>query len=109
MNISSKEAQESEHKEIYSEIIKFYDIAESMIDSIESDGIENPEEQVLVAAPVIEQLQKSTDILSETYIKFVKANGVVGNSDKRKVESAIREIFVSISKFADDAEKILVK
>ena len=55
------------HEENYNSIIRFYDLAEELIDTVESKEIEDPSTQLDFIEPLVEQIEEATDVLAEEY------------------------------------------
>lgn len=93
-----------EYREFYDEIVKFYDLAEVVIDVIENSN-EDTDVQVALAAPVIEQVRESADILTEAYLRFIENGEKLSNHDIKRIENAMRKIFASILNFKKEMKK----
>lgn len=96
-----------DHKQVYGEITKIYDLAEGIIDAIEQEDVRNPEEQIAIAEAVIEQAGESGDELSEVYVDFVENGCQPAVSRVGRIESAVRKVFISISDFDENLKKLV--
>lgn len=95
-----------QQEQFYGEIVRIYDLAEGLLDAIEHQDVKNPEDQVRLAEPVVRQVEESVEVLAETYLNFVENGEAANDSQMRKVESAIRKIFVAISEFNDTVKEL---
>lgn len=80
----------------YHEICGLYDLAEEVLNTCESDYISDPETQLNLIEPLVEQVGESADVLTEEFI-----NAASGQGNKKKIEAALRKLFVAI----DDYQK----
>jgi len=98
--------KKDQQEEFYDEILKFYDLAEDLIDIIEAPNTEEKEIQANLAIPVIEQVQDSADVIAESYLNNVKNNGISSGKDIKKVEVAMRKIFAAVVNFANEVKDL---
>ena len=79
----------------YHKLVSLYDLAEEMISTIDHPDIIEPEEQLLFMEPLVEDIEKATDILTEEYRRF--AENTIGknaqNIMNEKVENALCLIY----------------
>lgn len=94
MQAALKMTQLEEH---YYEITELYDLAEELVNTVESDFVADPEAQMKVVEPLIEELEAATDILSEEYMNIVENN--TPRKANGKVEGALRRIYVAIDAY----------
>lgn len=80
----------------YHEICGLYDLAEELLGTCESEFITNPEEQLALLEPLVEQVGDSADVLTEEFIAVAEGQG-----NKKKIETALRKLFIAI----DDYQK----
>lgn len=99
MRAMATEEQEAEFREI----THIYDIADDLLATVESEFVSNPEEQLAVVEPLVEQIGASADILSEEYIALM-ATGKSNPQRKSKVESALRKLFIAMDDYAKRAK-----
>jgi polyhydroxyalkanoate synthesis regulator protein len=97
---------EAQQEELYGEIMKFYDLAEHVIDVIERDGAANPELEIKLAEPVIEQTQDSAEMLAEAFIAYANNAQEATAEDRKKVETALRKMFAKILAFKEQIKQL---
>lgn len=98
-----------EHEDTYNEIMKFYDLAEELVDTIEDKRNPNPTHQLEVVEPLIEEIEQSTDVIAEEYRKFVKKGAQKPNLlSKKRIETALRNMFLAVKKCQISASERVV-
>lgn len=78
----------------YHEICGLYDLAEEMLNTCESDYVSDPEAQLSLIEPLVEQVGESADVLTE---EFINVAGGTGN--KKKIEAALRKLFMAVDEY----------
>ena len=87
----------------YYEITELYDLAEALVDTVEHEETQNPELQLSVVEPLIDEIGEATDILTEEYMAIVE--GSKPRSKNTKMEGALRRIYVAIDAYHKRAEQ----
>src|SRR5690606_18452392 len=87
------------HEKTYSAIIKFYDLAEELIDTVVHEGVADPVRQLQFVEPLVEQLESATDVLAEEYRHFVKTGQKPNAVAKQRVEEALAKIDYIVNRF----------
>ena len=93
------------HEETYNAIISFYNLAENLIDSVESQDVTDHVSQLDFIEPIVKQLEESTDILSEEYRNFVETGKKPSFLVKKKIENAIKNLNNSLEICKKNLEK----
>lgn len=88
---------QEELEQKYYEITELYDLAEELADTVESEFVANPEEQLQLVEPLIEQVGEAADVLTEEYISL--AEGKKLRASKNRIEGALRRIYVAIDTY----------
>jgi hypothetical protein len=88
MDPNSKDAQEK----AYNDIIKFYDFAEELIETVENPAVADPVAQLEFVEPLVEKIESATDILAEEYRNFIKSGKAPGFMAKKKVEKSLKRL-----------------
>lgn len=72
------------HKQehLYNDIVRFYDLIDKLVASVENAEEKNLEKYFAVIEPLVTLIESSTDILTEKFLEFVKD----GYSDKLSAE-----------------------
>ncbi|MCH2546073.1 MAG: hypothetical protein MK052_00475 [Alphaproteobacteria bacterium] len=97
MNAYSKEQME----ESYAQVVALYDMAEQLI----SDTMQSPESQQAahfkLVNPVVEQLESSTDILSEEFISMAEGeDSSMGTMHRGRIETAFRKLYAAMHDYS---------
>lgn len=94
----------TEQKKTFDDIVKFYDFAEQMIDAVEEE--KDPTEGLKVIEPFVNQIEESTEILVEVYMRFVDTGKKPQSYEKQRAERAIRKLYSALNKLKLDAKKL---
>lgn len=87
-------------EESYQQVIALYDMADALITTVEKSPKTTKETHFQIVAPIVEQLEESTDVLTEEFITFAQQKGQKGSSSSRtKVESALRKIYAALDQY----------
>jgi hypothetical protein len=85
----------------YHDVTALYDLAEELVDTVESEFVSNQQEQMNIVENLIETVGESADILSEEFI-VVAGNGKLkptSKASKNRIETAMRKVFVAIEAY----------
>ncbi len=99
----------NEDKETYKKIDELFDLQEEIMDAIEHEEVVNTEEQLDVAEPFLAKIGESAQKLTEIYVDFIKSGKKATPKASKKVDEAIRNIYIAINNFKKSANKNLVK
>ena len=81
----------------YDDIMSLYDYADELAETIGSDFVENPQNQLALVEPLIQQLEESTDVLTEEFINF--ADEKPKRTSKGRIEKALRKIYSAMDEY----------
>jgi copper chaperone CopZ len=82
----------------YHQITDLYDLAEELVSTAEHPSIENPDDQLNLVEPLINQLGDSTDILSEEFIE-IAGKQQKSTARRNSIESALRKIYTALDAY----------
>lgn len=100
--------ERKEMKDAYDAILKLYDCAEDIVTAIEAVGGQEMEAALNAAEPVIEQLESTAEILSETFIIFGETGQKLDAHNKKRAESSIRKLYVALGNFCESISEVLL-
>lgn len=85
----------------YQEITVLYDQAEELVATVESDFVKNPEAQLALVEPLINDIGDATDVLTEEFVLVAESKKFKTSSkaSKARVEGALRKIYVAIGEY----------
>ncbi len=83
----------------YHDITELYNLAEELVETVQSEFVHDPEEQLRLVEPLIEAVGDSADILTEEFITVAGRDKKVNSGRKNKVEGALRRIYVAIDDY----------
>ncbi|MCH2038857.1 MAG: hypothetical protein MK137_09725 [Rickettsiales bacterium] len=99
----------TDHNENYSQLMKMYDFAEELVDTVSSDQTHDPAAQLEVVEPLIEEIETVTDLISTEYREFALKKKKTDLLTKKNIENALRTLYLSILKCRENARgKLLI-
>lgn len=87
----------TEYRQQYNEIMALYDYADELASTVESGFVESPQDQLNLVKPLIEQIEESSDVLTEEFIEY--AGGSAGKRARGRIEKALRKIYMAIDDY----------
>lgn len=84
-------------QERYYEITELYDLAESLVETVESEFVQSPEAQFKLVEPLAEEVGEAADILADEFMNIVEGKGKARN--KSRVEGALRKVYMAINRY----------
>lgn len=88
----------------YHDITELYNLAEELVETVQSEFVRDPEAQLKLVEPLIEAVGDSADILTEEFIAVAGRDKKVNAGRKNKVEGALRRIYVAIDDYTARAK-----
>lgn len=83
----------------YYEITELYDLAAELVDTVDSELVLNPAEQLAIIEPLADEVGESADILAEEFIHIAENQGKGKPKNKSRIESALRKIYAAIDAY----------
>lgn len=90
--------KDKDFKEQYEQITELYDLAEDLAATVENKQVKNPEAQLNLVEPLINDIADSADVLSEEYINILE-HPSTKKAAKGRVEKAMRQIFMALENY----------
>lgn len=96
-----KDPSMEDYEAKYLEITKLYDMAEELVNTVDSELISNPSMQLDMVEPLINEIGDATDVLTQEFILIAesKKHKTSGKASKSHIEGALRKIFVAINDY----------
>ncbi len=94
-------------RELHHEIVRLYDLTDDALAVVERENAIDRNAQMKLLTPVVTQVINSTNILSAFYTQAVNKRVPVTPELQDTMESALRNVFMTIKLFIDAAEKDL--
>jgi len=82
----------------YRQITTLYDMAEELASTVESEFTKDPQTQLALVEPLINQVADSADTLTEEFINLFE-NPSHKKSAKTRIEAALRKIFMALDEY----------
>lgn len=89
----------AEMEQHYYEITELYDLAEELVDTIESELVQDQELQMQLVEPLINEIGDAADMLSEEFITIAENQGQGKPQSKTRIEGALRKIYTAIDAY----------
>ncbi len=90
---------------VYNELMKLYDFAEGVIDTIEvNDGYDTARKAELFI-PIIEKMQEAADRITKVYLDYVKTGEKPSQAEIRKTETIVRRVYIELQKLIDKLDR----
>ena len=92
----------------YLEITKLYDMAEELVSTVESKLVADPDAQLDIVEPLINDIGDATDILTQEFIFIAesKKHKISSKASKSHIEGALRKIFVAMNDYQERVKNI---
>ena len=112
MAASTKKAYSADDLEAkYLELTTLYDLAEELVNTVESSLVSDPNSQLEIVEPLINDIGDATDILTQEFIYIAesKKNKTQMKASKTNIESALRKMFAAINDYQGRVKNISKK
>lgn len=83
----------------YHDISELYDLAEDLIETVESEFVAKPDEQLALIEPLVEAVGEAADILTEEFLQVAVQPKAANAARRGKIEGALRKIYVAIDSY----------
>lgn len=96
-----KDSSMEELEARYNDITALYDMAEELVSTVESELVANPDEQLEIVEPLINDISDATDVLAREFIFIAesKKQRAQSKASKAVIEAAFRKIFTAINDY----------
>ena len=96
-----KDTTMEEYEAHYNNIHTLYDLAEELLNTVESKLVSAPALQLEIIEPLINEIGDATDVLTQEFILIAesKKNKTSNKASKAHIESALRKIFAAINDY----------
>jgi hypothetical protein len=100
-NAQKKEYSMEDFENRYHEITKLYDFSEELVSTVESELVQDPDKQLEIVEPLINEIGDATDLLAEEFLFIAegKKNKTPSKASKKQIEAGLRKIFTAISDY----------
>lgn len=98
-----------DYKGKYKDITTLYDHADELIATVEGSTVKSKQNQLDMVELLVNEVADATDILTEEFILVAESKRPRGSSkfSKKRIEGALRRIFVAISAYNESAKHAL--
>jgi len=97
-----------DYKEKYRDITALYDHADELIATVEDITVKSKQKQLDLVELLVNEVADATDILTEEFILVAESKKPRGTSkfSKKRIEGALRRIFVAINGYNETSKHI---
>lgn len=101
MPVTSNQPYSMEEMEArYHTVTALYDLADELLSTVESPFVKDPEAQMRLMEPIIEEISTATDVLTEEFIHIAENRRGTGvKANKSRVENAMRRLFNALNDY----------
>lgn len=98
----------SDFKAGYDNITALCDYADELLSTVEHDSIADKQNHLDLIEPLINEVADSSDILAEEFLLVAesKKSRSAGKFSKKRIESALRRIFVTLNEYNENTKKL---
>jgi hypothetical protein len=89
----------------YHDITELYDLAEELVETVESEFIADPEAQFQLVEPLIEAVGDSADVLTDAFCEVANKEKSANVGQKTRIETALRKLYVAIDAYQKSAKR----
>lgn len=92
----------------YHQIEALYELISELVDTVEDGEQLQPDTQLALVGPLIDEITDATDALTEEFLLLAKANRIHTShtASKSRIEGAMRRIYVSFDQYAKDSSRV---
>ena len=96
----------NDYKAGYNNITALCDSAEELLSTVENSSISDPQAQLDIIEPLINEIADASDVLAEEFLLVAESKKSRGGSkfSKKRIEAALRRIFSSINDYQESAK-----
>lgn len=106
MVMQTKEYSISDYKAGYNNITALCDCAEELLATVENSSINDPQTQLDMIEPLINEIADASDVLAEEFLLVAESKKTRGANkfSKKRIEAALRRIFVTVSEYQENVK-----
>jgi mRNA-degrading endonuclease HigB of HigAB toxin-antitoxin module len=104
--MKNKNFSMDDYKSRYNEITSMCDSAEELLSIVESSSAQNPQAHLDLIEPLINEIADSSDVLAEEFLLIAENNEKRSSNkfSKKRIEAALRRIFVTLNEYQESAK-----
>lgn len=101
----------NDYKVKYNDIVALCDCAEELLATVENAAIPSPQAQLDMIEPLINEIADSSDVLAEEFLLIAESTKTrgTGKFSKKRIESALRRIFVTLNEYQENVKLVAKK
>lgn len=83
----------------YYEITEIYDLAEELVDTVDSELVQSPHQQLEIVEPLADEIADAADVLADEFIAIAENKGKGKPKNKKSIEGALRKMYMAIDAY----------
>ncbi|MBY0406474.1 MAG: hypothetical protein K2Q01_02190, partial [Rickettsiales bacterium] len=109
--MSKKTYSDEDFEAKYLEITTLFDMAEELVNTVESRLVQNPDTQLEIVEPLINEIGDAADVLTQEFIYIAesKKNKTTMKASKTNIEGALRKLFAAVHDYQARVKNISKK
>ena len=109
--VQQKEYTVNDYKVGYNNITSLCDCAEELLATVENSVVADPQTHLELVEPLINEIADASDILAEEFLLIAESRKPRGANkfSKKRIESALRRIFVTLNEYQKNMELLTRK
>lgn len=107
----TKDYSMNDYKARYNDIVALCDCAEELLATVENPAIKDPHAQLDMIEPMINEIADASDVLAEEFLLIAESKKTRGANkfSKKRIESALRRIFVAFNEYQENVKSLTKK
>ncbi|MEQ1706099.1 MAG: hypothetical protein ABL867_09050 [Rickettsiales bacterium] len=104
--MKTKDYSMDDYKSRYNDITSLCDSAEELLATVENSPAKDPQAHLDMIEPLINEIADSSDVLVEEFILIAenKEKRSSNKFSKKRIEAALRRIFITINEYQENAK-----
>ncbi len=83
----------------YHDITELYNLADELIETVESEYVRDPQEQLALVESLIESVGDSADMLTEDFLAIAGKDKKANARRKSRIEGALRKLYMAMDDY----------
>ncbi len=95
------ELTKEQYEQSYNKIVKFYDLADDLLSTVNAPGVKDPLERVNLVEPLVKKVEEATDTIATEYREFVATGKKPGILGRKRIEKALYNLYEIINTYKE--------
>lgn len=110
-SMQTKDYSMNDYKAGYNNITALCDCAEELLATVENSSISDPQAQLDMIEPLINEIADASDVLAEEFLLIAESKKTrsANKFSKKRIEAALRRIFVTVNEYQENLKSFAKK